>query len=106
MNKQLQSGSTNGPPGSENGESRTLHMLPSRNRIDKDTLTASSRSAKLLDQWGTCYLFEINEARRTRYLVEADGERWRFGILFSARAKFDRLAARQGRSLEGTKDSR
>jgi hypothetical protein len=64
--------------------------------IDDQIISAPEAFAKrLLDQWGTIWLFEVSEGRRIRYVVEQGNQRWQFGVRFSARSKFEREAARQ-----------
>jgi len=74
---------------------------------DDETISAPEPFAKrLLDQWGTIWLFEIREGRHIGYVVEHGNQRWQFGILFSARSKFEREAAKQGYSIGQKEDSR
>jgi len=81
---------------------------PERHRekdIDNETISAAEPFAKrLLDQWGTIWLFESREGQRIGYVVEQGNQRWEFGLLFSARGKFEREAGKQGYSI-GQKES-
>lgn len=49
---------------------------------------------KLLENLGTCWLFEVREGERTTYSVERDERCWAFASLFSARAKFQHEVAK------------
>jgi hypothetical protein len=83
----------------ENGSGRPEDH-PGQHRekeTDNTTISAAKPFAKrLLDQWGTIWLFEVSVGRRVGYMVERGDQRWQFGVLFSARSKFEREAAKQG----------
>jgi hypothetical protein len=51
---------------------------------------------KLLENYGSTWLFEVHFPTRVRYWVEQADKKWEFGLLYSARAKFERLARTEG----------
>jgi hypothetical protein len=52
---------------------------------------------KMLEQRGTCWLFQVTENGRSYYTVECGDQVWKFGLYFSARGKFERLVANDRR---------
>jgi len=54
---------------------------------DRSLLEHNSNGAKL---WA------IQSGRRVRYLVEAIGSSWEFGLLWSAISKYDRISRSKG----------
>jgi len=62
--------------------------------IDKGPERESPAAKRLLDNWGTVWLFEIRQDQRVSYLVQTDEQSWTFGLLFAARGKLERLAAK------------
>jgi hypothetical protein len=50
---------------------------------------------RLLAQWGTVWLFEITLNKRVSYFVEQGERRFGFTLLYSAQAKFERLARQE-----------
>jgi len=97
-----------GPPKPER-DSGGLEHHPDRHRkkdIDGDIVSAPEPFAKrLLDQWGTIWLFEISGGQGLRYIVEEGERRWEFKLLFSARSKFERQAAKRGCPVARTENS-
>jgi hypothetical protein len=57
---------------------------------------------KLLAYQDPVWLFEVREGGRVSYVVERKDLWWRFGLLFPARAKFDRQVQKYSRKCEGT----
>lgn len=51
---------------------------------------------RLLAQWGTVWLFEVTLNKRISYFVEQNERRFGFTLLYSAEAKFERLARKEG----------
>jgi hypothetical protein len=49
---------------------------------------------RLLENLGTCWLFEVHEGQRITYSTEQDDRCWRFNLLSSARTKFEREVSR------------
>jgi hypothetical protein len=47
---------------------------------------------KLLESYGSTWLFEVHFPTRVRYWVEQGERRWEFGLRYSAEAKFSRLS--------------
>jgi hypothetical protein len=92
----------NGPPGPKKSSGRPEDR-PERHRekdIDTEIVSVAKPFAKrLLDQWGKIWLFEIREGQRVRYAVEEEERRREFKLLFSARGKFERQAAKQGHAI-------
>jgi hypothetical protein len=51
---------------------------------------------RLLANWGTVWLFEVRLNKRISYFVEQGERRFGFTLMYSARAKFERLARQEG----------
>jgi hypothetical protein len=51
---------------------------------------------KLLENWGSVWLFEVTFPTRVAYWVEHRERRWGFSLRYSAEAKFSRLARMEG----------
>jgi hypothetical protein len=52
---------------------------------------------RLLNNYGTVWLFEVRQGERSTFQVERDERCWCFSLLSQAQAKFEREAARQER---------
>jgi hypothetical protein len=94
-------------PGNDSGAPEDRPERHREKDIDNEIILAPAPFAKrLLEQWGTIWLFEVREGRRISYVVEHGNQRWQFRLLFSARSKFEREAAKQGYSIGQKGDSR
>jgi len=86
-----QSGRAARSPGNEHGrENRNKNPLKI---VDAEPPVVK----KLLDNYGTCWLFEVCQGQHLTYQVEREERCWVFNLLHQARVKFKREAAGQGR---------
>jgi hypothetical protein len=61
-----------------------------------------SASKRLLKEHGDCRLYEVIAGTSTVYVVETPNEIRRYGLLYSAQSKFERLSVKSG----GPRDER